>query len=54
MQLLTVSQVANELKISSPTVYRLIRERQLKARKFRGSYRIERGELDRYVKSATP
>lgn len=54
MELLTVSEVANELKISSPTVYRLIRERQLKARKFRGSYRIERGELDRYVKSATP
>jgi len=54
MELLTVSEVANELRISTPTVYRLIRERQLKARKFRGSYRVERKELEAFLKTTTP
>jgi excisionase family DNA binding protein len=54
MELLTVSEVANELRISSPTVYRLIREHQLKAHKFRGSYRVERRELEKYLKTANP
>jgi excisionase family DNA binding protein len=54
MHLLTVSEVAHELRISTPTVYRLIYDRQLNAWKFRGSYRIEREELDRYLETVNP
>jgi len=54
MDLLTVSEVANELRISSPTVYRLIRERTIKAHKFRGSYRVEREELEKFLKTTNP
>jgi excisionase family DNA binding protein len=54
MELLTVSEVANELRISTPTVYRLIRERSIKARKFRGSYRVEREALEAFLKTTNP
>jgi len=54
MELLTVPEVANELRISSPTVYRLIRERSIKAHKFRGSYRVKRDELEKFLKTTNP
>jgi putative molybdopterin biosynthesis protein len=45
-RLLTPSEVAVELRISAPTVYRLIDRGELPAAKIGGQLRIERADLE--------
>lgn len=52
LDLLTVEEVARELRVSAMTVYRLIHAKELQAVRAgtgRAAYRIERQELDRFV-----
>lgn len=53
MKLLTVSEVAETMKVSEKTVRRLIKRGDLPAYRLgeRGQLRIEEGELERYVLS---
>lgn len=47
--MLTVEEVATELRVSVATVYRLIEDGELKAKKVRGQWRITRKDLDDYL-----
>ena len=46
---LTVAEVADELRVSTMTVYRLIKAEQLPATRVGKSLRIRRGDVDRYL-----
>lgn len=46
---LTVSEVADTLRVSSMTVYRLIKAGDLRAVRVGKAYRIPEDEVDRYV-----
>lgn len=46
---LTVAEVADALRVSSMTVYRLIKAGELRAVRVGKSYRIPDAEVDRYV-----
>lgn len=46
---LTVAEVADELRVSTMTVYRLIKNEQLPATRVGKSLRIRRGDVDRYL-----
>jgi excisionase family DNA binding protein len=46
---MTISEVANMLKLSRITVNRLIHRNELKAHKFGKVYRIQRDEVKRYL-----
>lgn len=46
---LTVSEVANLLRVSNMTVYRLISAGQLPAGRVGKSYRIREEDIDRYL-----
>lgn len=48
-QLLTVSEVASEMRVSNMTVYRLIKAGELMATRVGRSYRIWRHEVDAYL-----
>ena len=48
-ELLTVNAVAEELKVSRSTVYRLIAARELLTVRVRGCRRVSRTALDRYI-----
>lgn len=50
--LLTVGDVATELRVSTTTVHRLIRRGELRAHALGAQYRITRENLDRYLDSA--
>ena len=50
---MTISEVANMLKLSRVTVNRLIHKNELKAHKFGKSYRIQKEEVKRYLDSST-
>ena len=47
--LLTVGEVANVMRVSNMTVYRLIKSGQLSAIRVGKNYRIRRGDVDRYL-----
>ncbi len=47
--LLTVGEVANLMRVSNMTVYRLIKSGQLSAVRVGKNYRIRRGDVDRYL-----
>jgi excisionase family DNA binding protein len=51
--LLTVDEVAHRLRVSSMTVYRLIKSGQLGAMRVGKNYRLHRSDLDRYLKLRT-
>lgn len=51
-QWLTVSEVAEELRVSVKTVLRWIRSRRLRAHRLGGQYRIHRPDLDDFVAAA--
>lgn len=51
--LLTVAEVADELRVSTMTVYRLIQRDELPALRIGRSYRIERDDLDAYLAGQT-
>ncbi len=46
---LTVAEVAAELRVSTMTVYRLIKADDLPATRVGKSLRIRRGDVDRYL-----
>lgn len=48
-QLLTVQEVADELRVSDMTVYRIIKRGELTAVRVGNSYRIRRADLDEYL-----
>lgn len=50
-RLLTAQEVADLLRVSTMTVYRLIRRGDLPAVKVGRSYRVIQSELDRYLRS---
>jgi len=47
--LLTVAEVADELRVSTMTVYRLIQREELPALRIGRSYRIDKRDLDDYL-----
>ena len=47
--LLTVSEVAERMRVSNMTVYRLIKSGQLSAIRVGKNYRIRRSDVDRYL-----
>ena len=47
--LLTVAEVAEKLRVSTMTVYRLIQREELPALRIGRSYRIDRSDLDDYL-----
>ena len=47
--LLTVAEVAEELRVSTMTVYRLIQREELPALRIGRSYRIDRDDLAEYL-----
>ena len=47
--LLTVAEVAERLRVSTMTVYRLIQRDELPALRIGRSYRIDRSDLDAYL-----
>jgi excisionase family DNA binding protein len=47
--LLTVAEVANMMRVSNMTIYRLIKSGQLSAIRVGKNYRIRRTDVDRYL-----
>ena len=52
-QLLTVGEVADLMRVSNMTVYRLIKAGQLGAIRVGKNYRIRRKDVDRYLSERT-
>lgn len=50
-QLLTVGEVADILRVSKMTVYRLIKRGQITALRIGKSFRIRRGDLEEYLRT---
>jgi excisionase family DNA binding protein len=48
-QLLSPAEVAVELRISAPTVYRLISSKQIPAMRIGGQLRVDRDALTRFL-----
>lgn len=48
---LTVAEVAGQLRVSTMTVYRLIKAGQLAAVRVGKSYRVREADVDRYLAS---
>ena len=48
-RLLTVSEVADQLRVSTMTVYRLIKSRELRAARVGKSYRLREEDIDAYL-----
>lgn len=51
--LLTVAEVADVLRVSNMTVYRLIKGGQLSALRVGKNYRIRQGDLDAYLNAGS-
>lgn len=47
--MLTVGEVAQIMRVSNMTVYRLIKSGQLSAIRVGKNYRLRRGDVDRYL-----
>jgi excisionase family DNA binding protein len=45
----TIEEAAHILKVSQDTIRRMIREKQLDAKKVRGQWRISKASIDRYL-----
>ena len=52
-RLLTVAEVADHMRVSSMTVYRLIKAGSLQAVRVGKNYRIRTSDLDRYLDSSS-
>jgi len=48
--LLTVSEIAKELRVSKATVCKILREKTLKSIKVQGRYRVDIEDFERYKK----
>lgn len=49
---LTVAEVADELRVSKMTVYRLVNDRELPSVRIGRSVRVRRADLDAYLATA--
>ena len=49
LQIMTVREVAECLKVHTSTVYRLIRERQLPAFKIGSDYRFDQDAIEKWI-----
>jgi excisionase family DNA binding protein len=49
-KLLTVKEVADQLQVCDETVYRMIRQKELKAVKVRGRIRVTSAAVEEYIK----
>lgn len=49
---LTVAEVAERMRVSKMTVYRLVHSGQLPAVRFGRSFRVQRGAVDELIESA--
>lgn len=52
-RLLTVAEVADHMRVSSMTVYRLIKAGSLQAVRVGKNYRIRTSDLERYLESSS-
>lgn len=50
-QLLTPQEVANELQLNLLTIYRYIKDKKILASRFGRKYRINRNDLNKFIKS---
>jgi excisionase family DNA binding protein len=50
-RLLTANEVADQLRVSTMTIYRLIRRGELPAVRVGRNYRVRAGELDAYLRA---
>ena len=53
-QMLTPAEVAVELRVSAPTVYRVISRGELKAVRVGGQLRVDRDDLERFLQASEP
>ena len=53
-QFLTVQEVAELMRVSTMTVYRLIKAGDLRAARVGRSYRLREGEVETYLMRGTP
>jgi len=51
MQLYTLEEVADILRVSVQTVRRMIADGELQAKKIRGQWRVEKEVLEEYIRS---
>ena len=51
---LTVREVAEQMRVSTMTVYRLIKAGDLRAARVGRSYRLREGEVDAYLQRGLP
>lgn len=49
-EILTIKQVADYLKVTERTIYRLAAAKQIPAFKVGGSWRFSRADIDRWIK----
>jgi excisionase family DNA binding protein len=49
MRFVTVAEVAEQMRVSNMTVYRLVQAGQLPAVRIGRSYRIREGDVDKYL-----
>ena len=49
---LTVPEIADELRVSKMTVYRLVNDRELPSVRIGRSVRVRRADLDHYIANA--
>lgn len=52
-EILTLSEVAEYLKVAERTIYRLVGARKLPAFKVGGSWRFARADIDKWIKRQT-
>ena len=50
---LTLKEVAEYLKVTERTIYRMVADRKIPAFKVGGSWRFRLGEIDEWIKSQT-
>jgi excisionase family DNA binding protein len=53
-KMLTPAEVAVELRVSAPTIYRRIQAGELKAVRIGGQLRIDREDLERFLREGRP
>jgi len=47
--LLTISELCEKLKLSEPTIYRMVKKRKIPFTKIGGSLRLDEKQIDRWV-----
>lgn len=53
-EILTLEEVANYLKVTTRTIYRMLDENQIPAFKIRGTWRFRKDEIEAMTRGETP